>query len=94
MDEELPSPNHNEPFNLALGRKMTCMDSEGYENALNTLNLCNDALTKIEATPPLTKDAVSRISSLETIYISGKSILYKGRLRPIALPWNVKGNRG
>ncbi len=92
MDEEVPSPNCDEPLQLVLGRKMTYMDNEGYENALNTLNLCTHALIQIEATPPLTKVVVSRISNSETIYTLDKSTPCKIQLCPIAPPWNVKEN--
>lgn len=38
MDEEI---DNTEVKQLILGRKMTCMDKDLYEDAINTLNLCN-----------------------------------------------------
>lgn len=39
MDEEID--DNKEMKQLNLGRKMTCMDKDLYEDAISTLNLCN-----------------------------------------------------
>lgn len=39
MDEEIDDSKEMKQLNL--GRKMTCMDKDLYEDAISTLNLCN-----------------------------------------------------